>query len=65
MYSFTTLPDKQTAGYHLLELVAVSGELPVDQLCRLSGGNSYKLNVVKSLKAQKLLQTYYRDGLRA
>ena len=39
------LPDKQTVGYTLLELVAVSGELPADQLCRLPGGDSYKLNV--------------------
>ena len=58
------LPDKQTVGYTLLELVAVSGELPADQLCRLPGGDSYKLNVVRVLKSQKLLRTYYRDGVR-
>lgn len=58
------LPDKQTVGYTLLELVAVSGELPADQLCRLPGGDSYKLNVVRALKSQKLLRTYYRDGVR-
>lgn len=58
------LPDRQTAGYMLLELVAISGELPADQLLRLSGGDSYKLNVVRILKAQKLLRTYYRDSLR-
>ena len=51
-------------GYTLLELVAVSGELPADQLCRLPGGDSYKLNVVRALKSQKLLRTYYRDGVR-
>ena len=59
-----SLPDKQTVGYMLLELVAISGELPTDQLKRLYGGESYKLNVVKSLKSQKLLRTFYRDGLR-
>ncbi len=58
------LPDKQTVGYMLLELAAISGELPADQLRRLSGGDSYKLNVVRILKAKKLLRTYYRDGLR-
>ena len=58
------LPDKHTVGYTLLELVAVSGELPADQLCRLPGGDSYKLNVVRVLKSQKLLRTYYRDGVR-
>ena len=59
-----SLPDKQTVGYMLLELIAVSGELPADQLRRLSGGDSYKLSVVRILKSQKLLRTYYRDGLR-
>ena len=59
-----SLPDQQTVGYMLLELIAVSGELPADQLRRLSGGNSYKLNVIRILKSQKLLRTYYRDGLR-
>ena len=58
------LPDRQTVGYMLLELVAISGELPADQLRRLSGGDSYKLNVVRILKAKKLLRTYYRDGFR-
>lgn len=59
-----SLPDKQTVGYMLLELVAISGELPADQLKRLPGGDSYKLSVVRVLKSQKLLRTYYRDGLR-
>ena len=58
------LPDKETAGYQLLELVAISGELPADQLRRLPGGDAYKLNVVRSLKSKKLLRTYYRNGLR-
>ena len=55
------LPDKQTVGYTLLELVAISGELPANQLCRLPGGDSYKLNVVRALKSQKLLRTYVCD----
>ena len=52
------LPDKQTVGYTLLELVAISGELPANQLCRLPGGDSYKLNVVRALKSQKLLRMF-------
>ena len=64
MRSSSALPDKQTAGYFLLEIIAVSGELPVSQLRRLYGGESYKLNLIKLLKSQKLLRTYYRDGLR-
>ncbi len=59
-----SLPDRQTVGYMLLELTAISGELPADQLRRLSGGDSYKLNVVRVLKSKKLLNTYYRDRLR-
>lgn len=58
------LPDKQTVGYMLLELVAISGELPANQLHRLVGGDSYKLTVVRILKSQKLLRTYYRDSIR-
>lgn len=64
MRCISSLPDKQTVGYMLLEIVAVSGELPADQLKRLSGGDSYKLSVVSTLKSQKLLRTYYRDGVR-
>lgn len=58
-------PGKDTIAYRLLGLVAVLGEFPTDQLLRLSGGDSYKANVVKSLKAHRLLRTYYADGLRA
>ena len=43
------LPDKQTVGYTLLELVAVSGELPADQFCRLPGGDSYKLKTARAV----------------
>ncbi len=53
-----------TVESSLLELTALVGELPSDQLSRLAGSESYKLNVVKALKAQKLLRTYYKDGLR-
>ena len=58
------LPGKQTMGYKLLELTAISGELPANQLSRLSGGDSYKAAVVTALKQKKLLTTYYRDSLR-
>ncbi len=64
MRQISTLPDRETVGYSLLEMTAISGELPTSQLSRLWGGDSYKLSVVKTLKNQKLLRTYYRDGLR-
>lgn len=59
-----TLPVPDTQPYRLLELVAISGEFPANQLRRLPGGNSYKANVVKVLKRDKLLRTHYQDGLR-
>lgn len=62
--SSQSLPGRHTAGYHLLELTAISGEFPSDQLSRLPGGEAYKANVVKALKQRHLLRTYYRDGLR-
>lgn len=58
------LPGKQTKSYELLELIAVSGELPASQLFRLSGGESYKAAVVTNLKQKRLITTYYRDSLR-
>lgn len=60
----TTLPGKRTRAYELLELVAVSGEFPVELLSRLSGGESYKETIVTRLKQQGLIKTYYADGRR-
>ena len=64
----STLPQKApgslSQAYQLLALVALSGELPASQLSRLAGGTSYKENVVKSLKRQRLLLSYYKNGLR-
>lgn len=58
------LPAQDTQAYRLLELVAISGEFPANQLRRLPGGESYKANLLKALKRDKLLRTYYQDRLR-
>ncbi len=58
------LSVKETAAHRILSLVAVVGELPVNQLIRLSGGKAYKENIIKSLKAKGLLRTHYADGAR-
>lgn len=58
------LPAQDTLPYLLLALTAISGEYPASQVSRLPGGVSYKENVVKSLKREKLLRTFYKDGLR-
>lgn len=48
----------------LLTLTALSGEFPADLVHRLPGSDSYKEAVVKRLKRERLLRTYYHDGLR-
>ena len=48
----------------LLTLIALSGEFPTDQIVRLPSTNAYKEKIVKSLKSDNLIRTYYRDGLR-
>lgn len=60
----TTLPDKQTRAYELLELVAIFGEFPNDLLQRISGGFSYKETIITNLKQQGFIKTHYADGLR-
>lgn len=48
----------------LLTLTALAGEFPADLVHRLPGSDSYKEAVVKRLKRERLLRTYYHDGLR-
>lgn len=64
MPDFPRLPAPDTLGHLLLTLTAISGEYPSALVSRLPGGASYKENVVKQLKREKLLRTFYRDGLR-
>jgi len=58
-----TLPANQTKPLLLLTLTALSGEFPTNQADRL-GSSTYMENVVKDLKREGLLRTYYRDRLR-
>lgn len=48
----------------LLTLVALSGELPASQICRLPSTPGYQSKVIKSLKKDGLLVSYYHNGLR-
>lgn len=57
------LPQSQTKPLLLLMLTALSGEFPANQTDRL-GSSSYMENVVKELKREGLLRTYYKDRLR-
>ena len=58
------LPATNTLPGLLLTVTALAGELPVSLLSRLPGANSYKEFALKRLKRDKLLRTYYSDGLR-
>ena len=58
------LPGQGTLAYHLLALTAVCGEFPAGLIGRLPGSVSYKSTVIWMLKKEKLLRTYYQDGLR-
>lgn len=48
----------------LLTLTALSGEFPATQISRLPSTDGYRKKVLKSLKGENLLRTYYRDNLR-
>ena len=56
---------QSTGGYRLLEMTALTGEFPASSLGRLVGESRYKEKIITQLKTQKLLKTYYRDGLRS
>ena len=57
-------PKHNTLAYRLLELTAISGELPASLIKRLPGNDSYKENVIWQLKKDGLIRTFYRDKLR-
>lgn len=59
------IPPEDTLAGLLLTLTALSGEFPTAQVSRLSSTDAYQEKILKSLKGEKLLRTYYRDGLRA
>lgn len=58
-----SLPGRETKPMQLLILTALSGEFPANQLERLGSG-AYMENVVKGLKRDGLLRSYYKDKLR-
>ena len=59
------IPPEDTLANLLLTLTALSGEFPTAQINRLPSTGAYQEKILKSLKGEKLLRTYYRDGLRA
>ena len=59
------MPPEDTLASLLLTLTALSGEFPTAQVSRLPSTGAYQEKILKALKGEKLLRTYYRDGLRA
>lgn len=58
------LPDVDTLPGLILTLVALSGELPAPSAYRLPYADSYIELVIKRLKRDSLIRSYFRDGLR-
>ena len=58
------LPALDTLPGLLLIMTAFSGEFPAPLVSRLPGADTYKEFAVKRLKRDKLIRTFYRDGLR-
>ena len=59
-----SLPALDTLPGLLLIFTALSGEFPTSLIHRLPGANSYQEAAVKRLKRERLVRTYYHDGLR-
>ena len=59
-----SLPSSNSFIDLLLIFIALSGELPLEQVARLPGSDYYKEKVIKEMKKQKLLRTYFSDHLR-
>lgn len=59
------MPHEDSLANLLLTFTALSGEFPTTQVSRLSSTRAYQEKILKSLKGEKLLRTYYRDSLRA
>jgi len=58
------LPGRRSQAYNILSLIAISGELPADQIQRLPGGNAYKIKLIRIFKQKKFIKTFYKDKLR-
>lgn len=55
--------ERDTKGYGLLSLIAVSGELPPSQVSRFVPSESYREKLLTSLRERKLLRTHCKDKL--
>ena len=58
------LPPKDSVANTLITLIAITGELPVNQATRLVESAYYLEKMITRLKKEKLIHTYYKNGLR-
>lgn len=63
-HPYSQIPASDTFPNLLMNITALSGEVPVNLISRLPGTDFYKEFAIKQLKRKKLLYTFYRDGLR-
>lgn len=60
------IPQKpDTLKQEILNIIAMSGELPLSALKRIKGGTEYKKKLVHDLKAEKLIRKYRNDRVSA
>jgi len=59
-----TLPPADSFAGELLPIIALTGEFPASQTDRLSGSPSYHEKLLVSLKKDRFIRTYYKNGLR-
>lgn len=64
MYYKNIFLNKDTVSYNLLEIIAISGEIPVSLIKRMPGSESYKGSVITELKRLGLIKVYYRNSIR-
>lgn len=57
--------DTSSQAFHLLELMALCGELPAAIIHRLPMTENYRYKVISGLKRHKLIRLFERDGVKA
>lgn len=60
----TPLPATDSFAGAILAILSLSGELSVNQTKRLTDSASYQERALKRMRADRLIRTYYKDGLR-
>ena len=57
--------DKKSLAYQYIQMIAVVGDFPADELKRMDGGEQYRGKVITDLKGNKCIKTYHKDNIRS